>query len=66
MNREQLLEFMKGKVHIYYYEILDAWTLCRDKRLFGLIKNKFYISPTPMKGYKVYTSAYDYIFVYPQ
>jgi hypothetical protein len=70
MNRKQLLEFMKGKISQYYYDILYAWTLYNNKTFF-IFDKKYKIAPGLYGGYFITTNNFlglidDDIFVYPE
>jgi hypothetical protein len=66
MNRTELLDFMKGKISNYYYEILVVWTQKREKNLFGF-DTKFDVEPTAYthNGYVVNGPWLSFIIVYP-
>lgn len=65
MDREELLQFMKGKISKYYYDILYAWTKKR-KKTFLFFKRKFDVEPTLLgEGYVVSTGL-DHIILYKE
>ena len=63
MERTELLNWFKGKISDYYYDILYAWTKKREKK-FLFFKRKFDVEPTLLgKGYVVSTGL-DHIILY--
>lgn len=65
MDREELLQFMKGKISKYYYDILYVWTKKR-KRKFLFFKRKFDVEPTIFSEGYVVSSGLDHIILYKE
>ena len=65
MDREELLQFMKGKISKYYYDILYVWTKKRERK-FLFFKRKFDVEPTIFSEGYVVSSGLDHIFLYKE
>jgi putative flippase GtrA len=64
MTRSELLEFMDGKISMYYWNILWTWSKKREKSFF-IFDRKFDVEPTIFSpGYVVRSGIMDFIIVY--